>query len=330
MAKKSKSKKSSVKAAVRAAGPTISKKEMSQITKAAKGNVSKALDTISSVQKSMWIGGKQGPSLQAGAANSLIKQAAASPGFQFGSSKLGNLLSSMVPRAGTPGTMVKGSRVGGTEGQKGSLVPGGMVIRPSGQLAVRGAASYQEPSGKSGGGGKGGKGGGGGNTNRNKKPNPNKALLDQIKALTNELNIMKGDATTMQDIFNQGQEDFNTRIGDLSGVFNEQIGSMQQNFADQIAQMEQYYADQLAIRTKEEEEAARAFMINQGRMGSPANLQLGATYGTPQLAGTQGFKYRPQRLTTPAQVATAFTAPTLAASAATPQQQQLQPTVLNV
>jgi hypothetical protein len=113
------------------------------------------------------------------------------------------------------------------------------------------------------------------------------------------------------------------QMADMSNMFNQQMMGAQDMYNMQIQQANaQALADQ---------EAARAFMINQGRGVMPANLQIGATYGTPQLAGTQGFKRQNRRPTlTPAQTATAFTAPTLAATAAANPMMTQQPTVLNV
>jgi hypothetical protein len=72
------------------------------------------------------------------------------------------------------------------------------------------------------------------------------------------------------------------QMADMSNMFNQQMMDAQDMYNMQIQQANaQALADQ---------EAARAFMINQGRGVMPANLQIGATYGTPQLAGTQGFK----------------------------------------
>jgi hypothetical protein len=124
--------------------------------------------------------------------------------------------------------------------------------------------------------------------------------------------------TTFQDTLNQNQLDYDQRMADLSTMFNNSIAQQQSDYNMMI--------QQAALQAQQEQEAARAFMINQGRMASPANLQIGSTYGTPQLAGTQGFKYQPRTTTTPAQAATAFTAPTLAAAGAVPQ----QPSVLNI
>jgi hypothetical protein len=122
---------------------------------------------------------------------------------------------------------------------------------------------------------------------------------------------------------NQSQMTAQQQMADMSNMFNQQMMGAQDMYNMQIQQANaQALADQ---------EAARAFMINQGRGVMPANLQIGATYGTPQLAGTQGFKRPDRRPTlTPAQTATAFTAPTLAATAATNPMMTQQPTVLNV
>jgi hypothetical protein len=104
-------------------------------------------------------------------------------------------------------------------------------------------------------------------------------------------------------------------MADMSASFNQQLASTQDMYNMQIQQANaQALADQ---------EAARAFMINQGRAMSPANLQIGSLYSTPTLPGTQSFKQL-KRVTQP-EVPTAFVAPTLAPSMTTQ-----QPTVLNV
>jgi hypothetical protein len=154
-------------------------------------------------------------------------------------------------------------------------------------------------------------------------PNPNQATLDEIARLDGVIGGLRTEIgtnqTTFQDTLNQNQLDYDQRMADLSTMFNNSIAQQQSDYNMMI--------QQAALQAQQEQEAARAFMINQGRMASPANLQIGSTYGTPQLAGTQGFKYQPRTTTTtPAQAATAFTAPTLAAAGAVPQ----QPSVLNI
>ena len=156
-------------------------------------------------------------------------------------------------------------------------------------------------------------------------PNPNQGLLDEIDYLAGVIDDMSAANAEsdmyMQDYINSIQQSSQQQMAEMSNMFNAQLA--QQDAAYQQAVQQQN------LLAQQEEEAARAFMINQGRSLSPANLQIGATYGTPKLAGPRGFKYSPQRTTpTSAQVASAFTAPTLAASA-TPKP-QLQPTVLNV
>ena len=127
-------KKNGIKKTIREAGKNISNKEMAKIVKAAGGSTSKALDKISSVQKSLKEADKTAPSIGSKAANQLIKQAQSTPTgvYQLGSSKLAQAIQGM---AGTPaGPMRQGQQPPGTPGS--GLVPGGMVIRPSGRLAT--------------------------------------------------------------------------------------------------------------------------------------------------------------------------------------------------
>lgn len=319
MAKKNKNKGGSgVRKAIKAAGPVISNKEMKKIVKAAGGNVKKAVNRIASVQQKA-PSRAAAPVVASGAANMLIKQAQKAPATQqtdFGTSKLGQTLQGMVAQPATSGTMIKGQQVGATPAQAGSLVPGGMVIRPGGTLAVqRTAAPQVTPTPDT--------------TPAQVEPTAVEAVTPYqaaIDALTSQVSDLQGTISMndqyMQDYINQTTLAAQQQSQQMSEMFNAQIAQQEAAYQQQVQQ-----ANLLA---QQEQEAARAFMINQGRMINPANLQIGATYGTPQLAGTQGFKYRPERTPTTAQVATAFTAPTLAAAAMTPQQQQLQPTVLNV
>lgn len=330
---------------IKKAGPTISKKELNKVVKAT-GSVEKALNKISSVQQSAKQANKPNkpaPSISAGAANMLIRQAQSTPTgvYQLGSSTVGQAIRGMV---GTPaGPRNPQSGYPSYAAQPGTgLMMGGTVLKPGGGVAVRpqpmpvspyagamaGKGNDQGPKKK------------GDNTRVN--PNPNKDLKNQIKDLEEQLGINQANfndiltqqgidfqtrfddqQTGFQGIINQNQLDYDQRMADMSNMFNQQMMGAQDMYNMQIQQANaQALADQ---------EAARAFMINQGRGAMPANLQIGATYGTPQLAGTQGFKRQDRRPTlTPAQTATAFTAPTLAATAATNPMMTQQPTVLNV
>jgi hypothetical protein len=89
-----------IKSTIREAGNTISNKELNKVVKAA-GSVEKALNKISSVQQSAKQADKPAPSINAGAANMLIKQAQSTPTgvYQLGSSKVAQAIQSM---AGTP------------------------------------------------------------------------------------------------------------------------------------------------------------------------------------------------------------------------------------
>ena len=310
-------KKKKIKKVIREAGSNISKKEMNQIVKAAGGNVQKAVNRIASVQQNFKAADKPAPVVASGAANMLIKQAQSTPtATNFGSSKLGQTLQGMVAEPATQGTMIKGQTVGASPAQQGSLVPGGMVIRPGGNLAVRKPEvpkivpnNTTDTTNT---------------TTTTTEVNPYQAAIDALTSQVTDLTTqLGGQDQYFQDLMNQSQMAAQQQMAEMSNMFNQQMMGAQDMYNMQIQQANaQALADQ---------EAARAFMINQGRGVMPANLQIGATYGTPQLAGTQGFKRQDRRPTlTPAQTATAFTAPTLAATAATNPMMTQQPTVLNV
>ena len=104
------------------------------------------------------------------------------------------------------------------------------------------------------------------------------------------------------------------QMADLSAMMTAGIANSQAMYQQQMAQN--------AALAEQEAAANRAFMINSSRQTSPANLQLGIGYNQNKLAGTEGFKYRPQSASS---VPIAFTSPTLSASAASQ-----VPTVINV
>ena len=337
MAKKNKKKNQpTVKQVIRAAGPVISKTEMNKIVKAAGGSTKVAVNRIASVQKNAKASSQPAPSVGSAAANMLIKQASSTPTItgtsQFGDSKLGQTLQGMTatpaytaprnPQGGTYGTS--------TPGTDAQLVPGGMMIKPGGNFGVApqqtgfgvptegpvagkppGAPTTTEPTTEP-------------TTTSTEPVNP---LQDAIDAILGELEpaltTQAKQNQYFQDIANQTQMQAQQQMAEMSNMFNQQLLGAQDMYNMQIQQAN--------AQTLADQEAARAFMINQGRAVMPANLQIGATYGTPQLAGTQGFKanYRRPSLT-PAQVSTAFTAPTLAAALAPTPTMTQQPIVLNV
>jgi hypothetical protein len=128
MAKK---KSGGIRKAIKAAGPNISRSEMKSITKAAGGNVRKAINQIS----------KAGANLASGAANMLIKQQQEAPAMRydtkgsFGTSKIGQALQQM---AGSPSSQryVK-DQVVGQPATPSQMMIGGTVIRPGGKVAVK-------------------------------------------------------------------------------------------------------------------------------------------------------------------------------------------------
>ena len=121
-----------IKSTIREAGNTISNKELNKVVKAA-GSVEKALNKISSVQQSAKQADKPAPSINAGAANMLIKQAQSTPAgvYQLGSSKVAQAIRGM---AGTPaGPMIIGQQKPGVPGS--GLMTLGTVLKPGGGVA---------------------------------------------------------------------------------------------------------------------------------------------------------------------------------------------------
>jgi hypothetical protein len=122
-----------IKQVIRAAGTTISKGEMKGIVKAAGGNVSKALNRISSVQASMKDKDMRAPSIGSGAANQLIKQASSPLGrSSLGNSSIAQAIRSMAGRPAGP--MIQGQQ---TPEIPGTRITTGMVLRPSGREGTR-------------------------------------------------------------------------------------------------------------------------------------------------------------------------------------------------
>jgi hypothetical protein len=127
--------KKKAKELIKKAGPTISNKELNKVVKAT-GSVEKALNKISSVQQSAKQADKTAPSINAGAANMLIKQAQSTPTgvYQLGSSKVAQAIRGM---AGTPaGPRNPQSGYPTYAAQPGSgLMTLGTVLKPGGGVA---------------------------------------------------------------------------------------------------------------------------------------------------------------------------------------------------
>jgi len=122
-----------IKQVIRAAGTTISKGEMGRIVEAAGGNVSKALNRISSVQESMKAKDQRAPSIGSGAANRLIEQASTPLGrSSLGNSSIAQAIRSMAGRPAGP--MRQGQQ---TPEIPGTRITPGMVLRPSGREGTR-------------------------------------------------------------------------------------------------------------------------------------------------------------------------------------------------
>lgn len=135
-----------VKAAIRQAGQGgISKGELRQISKDTGASGSKVIEKLDKVNQNLKSKDKTGISLNSGAANMLIKKAQkATPkslGYQpvsFGSGRIGSTLMDMIGTPGSPGSMIKGQRVGARDAVAPELMIGGTAIRPGGRQTVRG------------------------------------------------------------------------------------------------------------------------------------------------------------------------------------------------
>ena len=152
----------------------ITKKELQDIVSKYDGNIAKALNRISTVQQSKKESGKKVPSLASGAANMLIKQAAApqqrySQNPILGNSKLGQMLQQMAGSPGSAGTWIKGHLTGQKSAVPMQLMDGGMVLRPNGKIAVR----PQQPTVVN-------------------QPFDTSSLDKQIASLTNQVNTLSG------------------------------------------------------------------------------------------------------------------------------------------
>ena len=297
----------------------ISGKELKEIKKDTGRSSAAIVQAIDAINRNRKGTDKPGIALNAGAANKIIKGGNAA---SAGTGRIAKTLQSMTGTPGSPGYMRQGQMVGVRESTPSRLVTLGEQIRSGGRIGnkpqptpevkTRIISKEENPP-----------------TKRETAPNPDQESLDKIAALETLLGERDAEIERLntqpnfQDMFNQQQLNYDQQMATLSDMFNQQIAGMQNMYGMQIQQQD--------LLAQQEQEAARAFMINQGRMMNPANLQIGATYGTPQLAGTQGFKspYRSSSVT-PAQAATAFTAPTLAATAATTPMTTQIPTVLNV
>lgn len=291
----------------------ISGKELKEIKKDTGRSSAAIVQAIDAINRNRKGTDKPGIALNAGAANKIIKGGNAA---SAGTGRIAKTLQSMTGTPGSPGYMRQGQMVGVRESTPSRLVTLGEQIRSGGRIGNKPQPTPEVKtkiiSDYGGGFVPGG--------TQTAAANPNQELLDKISTLETGLSEQ---STYFQDIINQTQLQAQQQAQELSDMFNQQIAGMQGMYDMQIQQQN--------LLAQQEQEAARAFMINQGRMMNPANLQIGASYGTPQLAGTQGFKspYRKPNLT-PAQTATAFTAPTLAATAATSPMTTQIPTVLNV
>ena len=131
-----------VKKIIREAGPKISKKELSKISKAA-GSTSAALNRIASVQQSMKQADKVAPSIGSAAANMLIKQAQSTPAgvYQLGNSKIAQTIRSMAGTPAGPRNPQSGAPQYAAQPGTGLMI-GGTVIKPGGGISV-----YRQPKG---------------------------------------------------------------------------------------------------------------------------------------------------------------------------------------
>jgi hypothetical protein len=250
--------KKKAKELIKKAGPTISNKELNKVVKAT-GSVEKALNKISSVQQSAKQADKTAPSINAGAANMLIKQAQSTPGgvYQLGSSKVAQAIRGM---AGTPaGPRHSQSGYPTYAAQPGSgLMTLGTVLKPGGGVANKPQPMPKSPYA----GAMAGKGNDQGLPKTTSKtvgepdviPNPNQEILDEIARLNGVIGGLQTEIgtnqTTFQDTLNQNQLDYDQRMADLSTMFNNSIAQQQSDYNMMI--------QQAALQAQQEQEAARA------------------------------------------------------------------------
>lgn len=132
---------SNVRAAVKeVSSGGISKKELQNIQENTGASMQKIIQQLDNLNANLKKAGEQTVALNSGAANMLIKSASAAPAYaqpSFGTGKIGQALSQAVGTPSTPGTLIKGQMIGGTQGAAGTgLVPKGMQIIGGGRLGV--------------------------------------------------------------------------------------------------------------------------------------------------------------------------------------------------
>ena len=139
---KEQNKPKTVSGAIRQAGADgITRQELQQIQKDTGSSMQKIIQQLDTVNKNLKEAEKQTIALNSGAANMLIKEASKAPAFNqpnFGTGNIGRALAGAIGTPEIPGVTIKGQQVGGTPGTPGTgLIPGGMMIRSGGRLAVR-------------------------------------------------------------------------------------------------------------------------------------------------------------------------------------------------
>jgi len=262
-----------VRAAIREAGPNISRNELKTITQAAGGNTARAINQIA----------KAGANLASGAANMLVSQAAKTPTYRqpdFGKSKIADTLRSMLGNqrqvyAGPTGDRYKTVGTPGT-----GLMPGGMAIRPGGRPTVRrpgqptAATTTTEGAGTPG----------------LTEDEINKRIQEGIQSGINDyFNTLDLDSIYGQQTQDQGFLDLLAGMGDM---FSSAMGGFQQQNQNMMDQMSQFYAPQEPMRLygagqNYNIDAIRAAQRNQQRRsgylrgGMGIGGQSGVTTGTP-------------------------------------------------
>jgi hypothetical protein len=146
----------------------ISKNELKKISQATGKEPEKIVNKLDKLNTKLEGKDKAGIGLKSGTANMLVKEAQKSPpkyrGFgadskdtRFGEGAISSTLQSMISTPANAGTMIKGQRVGGKEADPGfnpggspdkNRMIGGTVIRPSGNIAVKGAGEQYEKKSK--------------------------------------------------------------------------------------------------------------------------------------------------------------------------------------
>jgi len=302
----------------------ISKSELLSITESTGKSTAQVVKQLDKLNENLKKQDQKGVALNSGAANQIVKQLGvgigkATPqmfGYQqpdFGGGKIGQTIQSML---GTPAYNAQRNvndsaipGIGSKPAVPATLMMGGTQIKPGGRLAVQPqpvTTVAAEPTATT------------PDDSTELVANPNQEMVNRIADLENAL---KDKDSAVSAALEQFQLNYDQNLLDMSNMFNMQIAQQQDAYNAAVAQQ-----NALALQ---EQEAARALMINQGRAAVSPNLQLGFGYNTPQLTGTQGFKGTSLGRRVPPLLNTSFTGPLLT-GLPTATSTQTAPSVLNV